>query len=215
MAARKRQGPPQRGPGEYYRQGVSLMELFDKFPDNETAEQWFVDPRWPAGVRCPQCDSENVQERASRKPQPSRCRSCRKDFSVKTRSVMQRSNLGFRIWVVAVHLVATGLKRTSSMKLHRDLDISPKSAWHLAHRIRENWGDQHGLLDGPVEMDEAFFGGLKQNKHPTDRRHACRGTVGKAAIAGTRGPSNGEDQRSRRADHRQGRTAWLRRGRGA
>ena len=192
MATRKRQGPPQKGPGKYYRQGMSLMDLFDKFPDNKTAEQWFVDARWPAGVRCPKCNSNNVQERASRKPQPYRCRSCRKDFSVKTGSAMQSSNLGFRVWVVAVYLVATGLKGTSSMKMHRDLDISQKSAWHLAHRIRENWGDQHGLFDGPVELDEAFFGGLEKNKHAKDRRNAGRGTVGKAAVAGARDQATGQ-----------------------
>ncbi|MXZ38883.1 MAG: IS1 family transposase [Holophagales bacterium] len=63
------------------------------FPNNATAERWFVQAQWPEGVRCPECDSHNVQERPTRKPQPYRCRDCRKDFSVKTGTLMHASNL--------------------------------------------------------------------------------------------------------------------------
>ena len=52
---------------------------------------------------------------------------------------MQGSNVGFQTWVVALYLLSTGLKGTSSMKLHRDLGVTQKTAWHLAHRIRETW----------------------------------------------------------------------------
>ena len=56
----------------------------------------------------------------------------------------------------AIYLVVTSLKGVSSMKLHRDLKISQKSAWHLAHRIRAAWnGDMADLFDGPAEVDEA------------------------------------------------------------
>ena len=60
------------------------------FPDDAVAEHWFVKTRWPGGVHCPCCGSLNVQERETRKPQPYRCRDCRKDFSVKLGTLMGR-----------------------------------------------------------------------------------------------------------------------------
>ena len=79
----------QRAPGKHFREGMSIVQLVRMFPDEAAAEQWFVDERWPDGVHCPACGSLNVQERRTRKPQPYRCRDCRKDFSVKTGTLMQ------------------------------------------------------------------------------------------------------------------------------
>ena len=119
MGRRKRQGPKQSGPGQHYRKGISLMELFDQFPPTRRPSSGSSRPGGPAACGAPIATPTNIQERPTRKPQPYRCRTCRKDFSVKTGSVMQGINLGFRVWVVAVYLVATGLTGTSSMKLYR------------------------------------------------------------------------------------------------
>ena len=75
---------------------LSLVELFRRFPDEETAEAWLIAQRRPNGVHCPACDSEDVQERPARHPQPYRCRTCRKDFSAKPGSLMHGSNLGYQ-----------------------------------------------------------------------------------------------------------------------
>ena len=159
----------QRAPGKAFRKGISLIELTRMFPDDATAEAWFIKVRWPVGVCCTECGSLDVQERKTRKPQPFRCRSCRKDFSVKTGTLMQGSNLGFQKWAIAIYLSTTNLKGVSSMKLHRDLGITQKSAWHLAHRIRETWQENGGLFSGPTEVDESYIGGLEKNK-PTSKR---------------------------------------------
>ena len=60
---------------------------------------------------------------------------------MRTGTPMHASNLGLQTWAIAFYLLATGIKGTSSMKLHRDLKITQKSAWHLAHRIRESWSN--------------------------------------------------------------------------
>ena len=176
-----------KAPGKASRQGLSIIELTEMFPDNETAEQWFIEQRWPSGVCCPECGSLDVQERKTRKPQPYRCRDCRKDFSVKTATLMHGSNLGYRTWAFAIYMVVTNLKSVSSMKLHRDLKITQKTAWHLMHRIRENWQDRKDTFAGPVEVDETYVGGKRKNMPNSVRKELTgRGSVGKTAVVGAK-----------------------------
>lgn len=183
----KRTRKTQKAPGKSNRTGLSITELTLMFPDNETAERWFTEQRWPNGACCPACGSVNVHERTSRKPQPYRCRDCRKDFSVKTGTLMHSSNLGYRVWAIAIYLSLTSLKSVSSMKLHRDLNVTQKTAWHLMHRIRENWQDKIEQFTGPVEVDETYFGGKRRNMSKSRREQLeGRGATGKTAVVGAK-----------------------------
>ncbi len=175
-----------KAPGKHFRKGLSFVQIARMFPDDAAAEAWFVKARWPGGVHCLSCGSLNIQERPTRKPQPYRCRDCRKDFSVKTATLMHNSPMGLQTWAVAIYLLATSLKGVSSMKLHRDLDITQKSAWFLAQRIRETWADYIGPFSGPLEVDETYFGGRERNKHGRKKLHAGRGPVGKTAVVGAK-----------------------------
>lgn len=173
-----------KAPGKHFRKGITMTELFKRFPDDKTAEEWIVNTRWPNGVRCPHCDSDNVKEGAAHPTMPFRCNSCKKQFSTKTGTVMHGSKVGFQNWVITLYLVTTSLKGVSSMKLHRDLGVSQKTAWHMMNRIRMSYEEVNDLFGGEVEVDQAHFGGVEINKHEHKKLNAGRGAVGKTTVVG-------------------------------
>ena len=182
---------PHRSPGKSDRSGISMVALFRHFPDDATAEAWFIQRRWPKGIACPHCGSLNVQTGARHKTMPYRCREkeCAKRFSAKTGTVMEGSKLGFQTWMIATYLLSTSLKSVSSMKLHRDLSINQRSAWFLAHRLRVALSEEGGVFDGPIEVDETYFGARRKNmsnRRRKELRGTGRGTAGKAAVIGAK-----------------------------
>ena len=110
----------EEGEGSVLSQGLSLPELVHMFPGDATL-QWSLGlpaTRWPDGPQCPRCASDRVQSVAAHKTMSYRCRVCRKFFSVRTGTVMAESKLGYQTWILAIYLLTTGIKGTSSMKLH-------------------------------------------------------------------------------------------------
>ena len=97
---------------------------------------------------------------------------------------MESSNLGCQTWAVAIYPLTTGLKDQSSMKLHRDLGVTQKTAWHLAHRIRQTFANDLEPFEGPVEVDDTYFGGKKRNRPLSQRKIEGRGVADKVPVGG-------------------------------
>lgn len=175
-----------QAPGRSEREGISVLRLFQMFPDEASARKWLEDIRWIGARHCPHCGSLKTTAVANEKPMPYHCGECREYFSVKTGTVMHSSKVSLQKWVIAMYLLSTNLKGVSSMKLHRDLGVTQKTAWMLAQKIRQGWLEGNDKLDGEVEVDETYVGGFERNKHVSKRLNAGRGAVGKATVVGAK-----------------------------
>lgn len=147
------------------------------FHDEEAARAWFEAARWPSGPNCPRCGS--VKHYATKKPGRYRCgeKECRKDFTVMTGTVMERSHAKLAQWAMAFYLGASSKKGFSAHQLHRALGCQYNTAWFLHHRVMEAM--RRGALDLPpmggegkiVEVDETYFG-KPETPHVSPRRVA-------------------------------------------
>lgn len=185
-------------PRKGYRKDISLPELFRMFPDNNASQAWLEDQRWGGEPWCPHCGSFNIKHN-NHPSMPWRCaeRECRKKFSVRVGTPLYRSPLGYQTWVIAIYLLTTSLKSVSSMKLHRDLDITQKTAWFLAHRIRQSFEDcgESDLFSGPIKVNETYVGGKWANMSNTKRKELTpmgRDPADKTAVVGLKGQKIGQ-----------------------
>ena len=154
-----------KAPGKAARNGLTVVQLVEMFPTEETATKWFEGEFWPVERCCGHCGSTKTRK-ASHKTMPYWCTDCRKYFSVRTGTVLAHSKAPLRKWVIAIYLELTSLKGISSMKLHRDIGVTQSTAWFMLHRIREAWARTDNVngngFSGPVEVDEAYMGGKRQ-----------------------------------------------------
>src|SRR3990172_6319160 len=167
---------------------ISTFELFDIFPDEETARHYLELRLWVDGPICPACDSgARITSRKVARKGYYLCNACKVEFTIRTATIFERSHIPLHKWLYAMYLLVTARKGISSMQLAKEIGVTQKSAWFLLHRLREACGGRNlRKLKGIIEIDECFIGGLEGNKHANKKLHAGRGPVGKTAVLGMR-----------------------------
>ena len=159
------------------------------FHDEDAARDWFETARWPNGPVCPNCRSD--KHYATKKLGRYRCGNpgCRKDYTVMTDTVMERSHAPLTSWAVAFHMAASSKKGFSAHQLHRELGCQYNTAWFLHHRVMEAM--RRGGLEPPlggdgkiVEADETYYGDVPEARRPVRTTSGRKFTKG-----GRRGPS--------------------------
>ncbi len=158
---------------------------------DEAAAYRFVEARvWPNGPICPHCGNADAAKIGLLKGKSTRigvrkCYECRKPFTVKVGTIFESSHIPLYIWLQAMALLCSSKKGISANQLHRILGVSLKSAWFMAHRIREAMKDPNsGPLGGSgkiVEADETYVG-QNVSEFRDGAWHRKQGLSGKIAV---------------------------------
>src|SRR5579864_3462988 len=156
------------------------------FTDEAAAVAHLEADRWATGVICPLCGSDTPKKMGGQTQAGMfLCGDCRGKFTVRTGTIFERSHIPLHKWLLATHLMASSKKGISAHQLHRMLGITYKSAWFMAHRIREamTLDGSAGPIGGEgktIEADETYYGSKENRRNMQGRKR--QGPGGKSKV---------------------------------
>jgi transposase-like protein len=175
---------------------ISVLQLADQLRTEADAYRYLEQLRWADRPVCPHCGSVrkpyflNPKNGSSRKTRTGsasqrrvwKCADCRKQFSVLTGTIFHGTKIPVRTWIFVIFEMASSKNGVSAREIERKYDLTPRTAWHLLHRIREAMKREPmaGLLSGRVVADETWYGGKPKNRH------------GWKPVSGRQGPHGGD-----------------------
>ncbi len=144
------------------KQDINLINLIERYHDEDNCRAYLEELRWPNGIACPHCGSMSISR--IQKPRVFDCNSCRYQFSVTSGTIFHASHLPLWKWFATMYLMIESKKGISANQVKRTIGVSYKTAWYLCHRIRSAMSDgTPNLLKGIVEVDETLVGGKRKN----------------------------------------------------
>src|SRR5271155_3064296 len=166
------------------REPTTLQEAILYFADPANCRDYLMARRWPDGVICPRCGSQNVIFLEKYNRWHCREKHNAPQFTLKTGTVMEDSPIGLDKWLMVMWQIVNSRNGISSCEVHRAIGITQKSAWFMDHRIRFALGmDSGDKMTGHVEADETFIGQKARNMHASVRVRKITGTGGKDKTA--------------------------------
>jgi len=166
---------------------LTLLDAIRFFSEYDNCHKVMVTLRWPEGMRCPRCGSEQVTYLAKAHVWKCRTKHASQKFSLKTGTIMEDSPIGLEKWLPAIWLITNAKNGISSYELHRSLGVTQKTAWFMFHRIRlAMQAGSFEKMSGRIEADETYIGGLARNMHKSKRERVITGTggAGKTVVMG-------------------------------
>ncbi len=155
---------------------MNLVQIFERYPNQEICIAHLEDVRWRGKPRCPYCQS--VKTTPITGEQRHHCNTCNTSFSVTVGTIFHHTHLQLQKWFLAVTLILNAKKGISARQLARDLRVNKDTAWRIAMKIREAMAEQEqrNLLTGLVESDETYIGGKPRKEYPGHQHLRGRGT---------------------------------------
>lgn len=166
---------------------LSLFELMQQYPTEESFIQYFEQNQWGDEPICTKCGCTGRITKQKNYKKGYWCGDCRSYFNAFTSTPLEHSRIrDVRKWALAAYLLMTTRKGISALQLRHELKVSYETAWYMLHRLRVACGDNLEALHGEVEIDATYISGKKKNIHSYKKLKAGRGTARKQAVLGIR-----------------------------